>query len=85
MLNVLHTGLSGSSRMSVTGSPDKCTNFSSPQTSSDARMRVRVRVRDGPSRPVDRRVITTKHGSLVKDLLLASNNDAYTSRKPNVL
>jgi hypothetical protein len=53
---VPYTGLIGASPVSTTGSPNRRTSVSSPQTSSN------VRVRAGPSSPVEGSVTTTKHG-----------------------
>jgi hypothetical protein len=57
---VPHMGLSGSSPVSVTGRTERCMSLSSPQTSSD------MRVRAGPSIPVEGSAMTTKQGSRVK-------------------
>jgi hypothetical protein len=67
---VPHTGLSGSSPVSVTGRPERCTSLSPPQALSD------VRVRAGPSSPFEGSAMTTKHGSLVNAFFSLSKKRA---------
>jgi hypothetical protein len=73
---VPHTGISGLSPVSVTGSPYRCTSLSSPQTSSN------IRVRAGPSRPSDGSAMTMKHGSWAKDFVSGSKKRANTRIHP---
>jgi hypothetical protein len=70
---VPNTGLSGSSPVSVTGRPERWTSLSSPQTSSDFRVRV------GSSNPVEGSAMTMKHGSLVNAPFFLSKKRVKTS------
>jgi hypothetical protein len=73
LLTVRNTWLSGSTPVSVTGRPDRWMSLSLPQTSSD------IRVRAGPSSPVEGSDITMKHGPLVNASFFLSKNRAKTS------
>jgi hypothetical protein len=76
---VPHKGLSGSFPVSVTGRPDRWTSLSSPHTLSD------VRVRAGPSSPVEGTAIAMKHGSLANAPFFLSKKRVKTSSPPTAL
>jgi hypothetical protein len=76
---VLYTGLSGSSPVSVTGSPDRCRSLSSTQTPSDIWVRAEL------LRPVDGSAMTKKHSSWVNNYVSGSKKRANSRMPPRVL
>jgi hypothetical protein len=73
---VRHAGLSGSYPVLVAGIQERYTSMSSPQTSSD------VRVRAGPSSPIEGSAMTMKHGSLANAFFSGSKKRTNTRSPP---